>query len=529
MSAEAPCVLRARSIGRSFPGVRALDDVGLCLRAGEIHALMGQNGAGKSTLIKVLTGVHRRDGGTIRFQGRDFHPTSPGDAQREGISTIYQELNLVPTLTVAENLFLGRAPRRWFGIDWKTMRRKAREVLASFDLDIDVDQPLGVMSTAVQQLVSIARAVDIDARLLIMDEPTSSLDTHETEVLFGVIDRLKAQGLGIIFVTHFLDQVYRVSDRITVLRNGTLVGTYEAAALSRLELVAHMLGHTPEEPRNGASGAEQGAVVLDARALGRRGLEPFDLTVHAGEVVGFAGLLGSGRTEAARLLFGADDADTGTINGNPPRGPRHAIAQGIALTPEDRKVDGIIPDLSVRENIALVVQRRLGVVISHAEQTRIAQRFVDSLKIKTPSVEQPVRLLSGGNQQKVILARWLAANPRLLILDEPTRGIDIGAKDEIEALIRQLSADGLSVVFISAALEEVTRLCRRIVVFRDRKQVAELQGADVPEVMAVIAGRSDEEREEAREPVPGASMVPEVPEGSGAPGTTGAGESGGPP
>jgi simple sugar transport system ATP-binding protein len=518
-------LLSARGIEKRFPGVHALAGVDFEVRAGEVHALMGQNGAGKSTLIKVLTGVHRRDAGTIRFQGREIHPASPGDAQRLGISTIYQEINLVPTLSVAENLFLGRAPRRWFGIDWKTMRAKARAVLAGFDLDIDVEQPLGVMSTAVQQLVSIARAVDIDARLLIMDEPTSSLDAHEAEVLFGVIERLKARGLGVIFVTHFLDQVYRVSDRITVLRNGALVGTYEAPALSRLALVAHMLGHTPEEPRAGAHEAGRGAVVLEARGLGRRGLAPFDLTVHAGEVVGFAGLLGSGRTEAARLLFGADHADTGTINGAPPRGPRHAIAHGIALTPEDRKVEGIIPDLSVRENIALVVQRTLGVVISRAEQARIAQGFVDSLKIKTPSVEQPVRLLSGGNQQKVILARWLAARPRLLILDEPTRGIDVGAKDEIEALIRALAADGLSVVFISAALEEVTRLCRRVAVFRDRKQIAELQGATVPEVMAVIAGRSDDERAQAHAPVPGAPLVPEAPDEARA---TGAGESGGP-
>jgi simple sugar transport system ATP-binding protein len=451
---------------------------------------MGQNGAGKSTLIKILTGVYPRDGGTITFEGRDFRPTSPGDAQRQGISTIYQELNLIPTLTVAENLFLGRAPRRWFGIDWRAMRRKAQEILATFDVRVDVDQPLGTMSAAVQQLVAIVRAVQTEARLIIMDEPTSSLDSHETEVLLGIIKRLKERGLGIIFVTHFLEQVYQVSDRITVLRNGALVGTYEASKLSRLELVSQMLGKVPEElePALHPHPESQGPAVVTAQGLTRRGIEPFDLTVHQGEVVGFAGLLGSGRTEAARLIFGADHPSAGTVNGALPRSPRQAINQGMAFLPEERKVDGIIPDLSVRENIALVVQRKLGFTISRAQQEKIAQEFVTRLGIKTPSVEQPVRLLSGGNQQKVILARWLAYEPRFLILDEPTRGIDVGAKGEIERLIHQLAQKGLSVLFISAALEEVLRLSHRIAVFRDRKKVGELSRTTLPEVMKMIAG-----------------------------------------
>jgi monosaccharide-transporting ATPase len=483
-------LLVARGVEKRFPGVHALAGVDLEVRAGEVHSLMGQNGAGKSTLIKILTGVYARDGGTITFEGRDFRPTSPGDAQRQGISTIYQELSLVPTLTVAENLFLGRAPRRWFGIDWGAMRRKAAEILATFDLKIDVDQPLGTMSAAVQQLVAIARAVQTEARLIIMDEPTSSLDSHETEVLLGIIGRLKARGLGIIFVTHFLEQVYQVSDRITVLRNGSLVGTYEASKLSRLELVSHMLGKVPEEVEPVLHGQpeSQRPVVVDARRLERRGVEPFDLTIHEGEVVGFAGLLGSGRTEAARLLFGADHARSGTVNGTVPRSPRHAIEQGMAFCPEERKADGIIPDLSVRENIALVVQRKLGFILSHEQQTKLAQEFVTKLSIKTPSVEQPVRLLSGGNQQKVILARWLAYQPRLLIVDEPTRGIDVGAKGEIERLIHQLSQKGLAVLFISAALEEVLRISRRIAVFRDRKKVGELSSTTLPEVMKMIAG-----------------------------------------
>ncbi len=483
-------LLVVRGVEKRFPGVHALAGVDLDVRAGEVHALMGQNGAGKSTLIKILTGVYPRDGGTITFEGKDFRPTSPGDAQRKGMSTIYQELNLIPTLTVAENLFLGRAPRRWFGIDWRAMRRKAEEILATFDVRVNVDQPLGTMSAAVQQLVAIARAVQTEARLIIMDEPTSSLDSHETEVLLGIISRLKARGLGIIFVTHFLDQVYQVSDRITVLRNGALVGTYEASKLTRLELVSQMLGKVPEEmePALHPHPESQGPAVVTAQGLTRRGIEPFDLTVHQGEVVGFAGLLGSGRTEAARMIFGADHPTAGTVNGTLPRSPRQAIDQGMAFLPEERKVDGIIPDLSVRENIALVVQRKLGFTISQAQQEKIAQEFVTKLGIKTPNVEQPVRLLSGGNQQKVILARWLAYEPRFLILDEPTRGIDVGAKGEIERLIHQLAQKGLSVLFISAALEEVLRLSHRIAVFRDRKKVGELSRTTLPEVMKMIAG-----------------------------------------
>jgi simple sugar transport system ATP-binding protein len=443
-------LLAARGIEKRFPGVHALSGVDLEVRAGEVHSLMGQNGAGKSTLIKILTGVYSRDGGTLTFEGRDFRPTSPGDAQRKGISTIYQEVNLIPTLTVAENLFLGRIPRRWFGVDWKTMRRKAEEVLAQFDLKVDVTQILGTMSTAVQQLVSIARAVQTDARLIIMDEPTSSLDTHETDVL--------------------------------------LEGTYDAAKLPRLEMVSLMLGKTPEEPVAQALAEVQPTTSLSAQGLSRRGYPSFDLSLRAGEVVGFAGLLGSGRTEAARLLFGADRSRSGTVNGTTLRTPRQAIAQGMAFSPEDRKAEGIIPELSVRENIALVVQQRLGFFISLEEQSRIANEFVKMLSIKTPSVEQPVRLLSGGNQQKVILARWLAFNPRVLILDEPTRGIDVGAKSEIERLIREFSQKGMSVLFISAALEEVLRLSHRIAVFRDRKKVGELSQTTLPEVMKQIAG-----------------------------------------
>jgi simple sugar transport system ATP-binding protein len=497
-------LLSMHAIDKRFPGVHALDRVDFDVRTGEVHGLMGQNGAGKSTLIKVLTGVHPRDGGTITFEGRPFRAASPADAQRKGISTVYQEINLVPSLSVAENLFLGREERRWWGINWRQQRRRAKALLGGFGLDIDVEETLGSYPVAIQQMVAIARAVDTRCRLLILDEPTSSLDARETELLFDLIRRLKGRGLGIVFVTHFLDQVFQISDRITVLRNGLRVGTFEAAKLPKLELVGHMLGRTPQEAA--ALEAERAAAeapgaerepLLSARAVGRRNaIEPFDLQVRPGQVLGLAGLLGSGRTEAARLLFGADRADTGSISVAGKRvrlrTPRHAIAHGLALCPEDRKTDGVFDDLSVRENIALVVQRTLSSLglVSRAAHARIAERFVRQLDIATPDLERPVKYLSGGNQQKVILARWLAGNPALLILDEPTRGIDVGAKAEIEKLIEQLARRGMAIVFISTELEEVVRRSQRVAVLRDRRKVAELTGDDINEarIMTIIAG-----------------------------------------
>ena len=496
------------SISKRFPGVHALDNVDFDVRAGEVHAIMGQNGAGKSTLIKVLTGVHPRDGGTIEFEGRAFHAGSPAEAQKKGVSAVYQEVNLVPTLSVAENLFLGRLPRRWYGVDWNGFRFRAEELLERFDLDIDVREPLGAYPVAIQQMVAIARAVDIDARLIILDEPTSSLDAHETDVLFETMLRLKQRGLGIIFVTHFIDQVYRVSDCITVLRNGRRVGTFDSAELPRVELVAHMLGKPIEDVSSGAAGRAAAAAaetptqtLLSARRLGRRGaIEPLDLDIFGGEVVGLAGLLGSGRTETARLLFGADSADCGTIEmgGKPARlgTPRASIAVGIALCPEDRKSDGVFPEMSVRANIALAAQRtlsRLGIV-SRRAQDRIADQFVRKLDIATPDLDRPVKFLSGGNQQKVILARWLACNPLLLILDEPTRGIDVGAKVEVERLVEQLAKTGMAIIFISSELEEVVRRSHRVLVLRDRKVVGELTGEQISEqrIMHTIAGHLDE-------------------------------------
>jgi simple sugar transport system ATP-binding protein len=490
--AQAECVLQARGIRREFPGVRALDDVELCLRAGEIHGLMGQNGAGKSTLIKVLTGVCAPDAGTIELDGQPIRPASPLHAQQLGISTVYQEVNLCPNLTVAENIFAGRYPRHaWWrggGIDWGAVNRNARRVLAALQLDIDVTRLLSAYPVAIQQMVAIARATNVSARVLILDEPTSSLDAEEVRQLFAVLDRLRRQGMAILFVTHFLDQVYAISDRITVLRNGSLVGEYRASELSREALITAMVGReiAPATAVTGASRpAEQAASapVLQAQGIARKGrVQPTDVELLRGEILGIAGLLGSGRTELARLLFGLDSADSGHIFVEGQRttlgSPADAVAHGLALCPEERKTDGLIADLSVRENVVLALQARSGLVpyLSLEAQQAMAERFVAALGIKTASIETPVGQLSGGNQQKVLLARWLATQPRLLILDEPTRGIDVAAKQEIMNEIVALARGGMAVMFISAEIEEVVRLSDRIVVMRDRRKAGELAG-----------------------------------------------------
>jgi simple sugar transport system ATP-binding protein len=493
-------LLQLSGITKSFPGVKALAGVNFTVRRGEIHALMGENGAGKSTLIKVLTGVHQRDGGEALLEGRAIAARSPEEAQRLGISTVYQEVNLVPYLSVAENISLGRQPTRFGLVDWKQIHERAGRALARLGIEVDVSETLANCSIAIQQLVAIARALDISARLLILDEPTSSLDEKEVEQLFGVMRKLKAGGLGVVFVTHFLDQVYAVSDRITVLRNGQFVGEYEAAQLPRLDLISRMMGKEVSEldlrPPSTAADAGQRKPLLQLRQLGRRGaVQPIDLDVASGEIVGLAGLLGSGRTETARLIFGADHADSGTmqLDGTEirPRSPRDAIGLKFGFCPEDRKVAGIIPNLSVRENIVLALQANQGWMryVSRARQVELADKFITALNIKTPNREQPVRLLSGGNQQKVILARWLASQPRLLILDEPTRGIDVGAKSEIEKLMVKLTGDGLAILFISSDLEEVVRNSHRVVVLRDRRKVAELSGGEISEagIMHAIA------------------------------------------
>lgn len=487
---QAECVLRAEGICRAFPGVRALDDVRLCLRGGEIHALMGQNGAGKSTLIKILTGVHAPDAGTIELDGRRIQPASTLDAQQLGISTVYQEVNLCPNLTVAENIFAGRYPRRpWWrggGIDWAEVNGGAKRVLSALHLDIDVTRLLSAYPVAIQQMVAIARATSISARVLILDEPTSSLDADEVKELFAVLDRLRRHGMAILFITHFLDQVYAICDRITVLRNGCFVGEYRTRELSRDELITAMVGRQIAAAGAPIATRESGAnavPVLQASALGRRGkVQPTDLALKAGEIVGLAGLLGSGRTELARLLFGLDAPDGGDITVNAERvslkSPADAVAQGLALCPEERKTEGLIADLSVRENIVLALQARTGLLpcLSLREQQALAERFVAALGIKAADIETPVGQLSGGNQQKVLLARWLATEPRLLILDEPTRGIDVAAKQEIMSEIVALARRGMAVMFISAEMEEVVRVADRVVVMRDRRKAGELPG-----------------------------------------------------
>ena len=504
MSEANDFILTMESISKAFPGVQALDNVDFDLRRGEIHCLVGENGAGKSTLIKVLTGVDRPEAGKITLVGVEIHTRSPLHAQSLGISTVYQEINLCPNLTVAENILIGREPHKWGRIDWAKMNVEAAEILRRYlDIDLDVTKPLGTYTVAIQQMVAIARALEItSAKILILDEPTSSLDATETQQLFKVMRKLKEDGVGIIFITHFIDQVYEISDRITVLRNGKLVGTFETASIPRVELIAKMIGRSLADLDEMSSIKLESSkhiaedAVLKAKGLGREGaINPFDLELHAGEVVGLAGLLGSGRTETAGLLFGTDKPDTGTIEfKNEPvadHSPLDSIKRGIALCPEDRKAEGIVDDLTVRENIVLAMQANRG-WFNHLrlqEQYEIADKFIEMLSIATPSPDQPVKNLSGGNQQKVILARWLATNPQVLILDEPTRGIDVGTKAEIQKLVLELADEGKACVFISSELEEVLRTCHRVAVLREREKVAEFTGeVDEQKIMQAIAG-----------------------------------------
>ena len=459
--ADSPPLLQMRGVRKVFPGVRALDGVSI-------------------------------------------DPRTPAEAQNLGISTVYQEVNLVPTLSVAENLFLGRLPKKLgVAVGWGEVRRRSRAALARLELkDVDVTRPLGSYSIAIQQMVAIARALDVSAKLLILDEPTSSLDAGEVARLFDVMRRLRDQGLGIVFVTHFLEQVYAITDRITVLRNGTLVGEYETKQLPRAELIGKMMGRELEAFETAGRGGGAGSApakrtLVRLKGFGRRGaIKPFDLEIREGEVVGLAGLLGSGRTEIARLLFGADRADAGTAlvddRSTSLASPRAAIACGFAFLPEDRKTQGIIPELSVRENIILALQASKGwlAALPRRKQDELADHYVKALGISTPHAEQSIRNLSGGNQQKALIARWLAANPRLLILDEPTRGIDVGAKAEIQKLILDLCARGMAVLFISSELEETVRCSDRVAVLRDREKIAELEGEQISEqsILRTIAG-----------------------------------------
>lgn len=497
-------LLSMKNINMTFPGVKALQNVDFTLRAGEIHALMGENGAGKSTLIKVLTGVHTRDSGEIYLDGKKINNRSPEEAQMNGISTVFQEVNLCTNISVAENIFAGHEPRsKFFTVDWKKMNAKAREILAWVGLeDIDVTRSLGEYSVAIQQMVAIARAVNFNCKVLILDEPTSSLDDQEVENLFNVMRQLRADGKGIIFVTHFLEQVYAVCDKITVLRNGELEGEFTTADLPRLKLVQTMLGHEVAEldtlhSNNAVEERTDVPIILKAVGLTHEGtIKPFDVEIKKGEVVGLTGLLGSGRSEMVRTLYGADKPDAGTLTFNgkelKAKSPLDSIKSGMAYLPEDRKAESIIADLSIRENMMIALQAKTGVfkLLPMAKQIELTNKYIKALSIKTPSPETLIKQLSGGNQQKVIIGRWLVTNPDFLILDEPTRGIDVGTKTEIQKLVIKLAEQGMTVVFISSEIEEMLRTVNKLCVLRDGAKVGELMNNNLTQddVMKAIAG-----------------------------------------
>src|ERR1700736_3630072 len=504
-SPSASPLLSMRGIDKRFNGVPALSEASLEVDRSEIHALIGQNGAGKSTMIKVLTGYYSKDAGEILFDSAPFHADSPKSAQRCGISTIYQEINLVSYRSVTENICLGRERKRFGFLDWRHMHREAEEILAGFDIHIDVRQPLSRYSTAVQQMVAIARAVSFQAKLVIMDEPTSSLADHEVAVLFGVIRHLKDSGVSVLFVSHKLNELYAVCERVTVMRDGRTVLVASLTEVSKLKLVTTMIGRELESPAAEQTGFHE---IADARrkqkdkpllevenlAVGRR-VSDVSFNVHPGEIVGLAGLLGSGRTESLRTVFGADQPDSGQMHyrGTPfaPRSPADAIEAGIGFCSEDRKLEGIVPDMSVQENLTLALLPRLARVgiLNEEEQRKVAKAFIGRLRIKCAGLDQRIRELSGGNQQKVLLARWLCMNPKFLILDDPTRGIDVGAKEEIQALVGQLASEGLGVLMISSEIEEIVEGSDRVFVMREGRTVAELEGAAITEgaIMAAMA------------------------------------------
>ncbi|MDN5786461.1 sugar ABC transporter ATP-binding protein [Pseudorhodobacter sp.] len=495
-------LLSMQNISKHFGGTPALTEASLTVDAGEVHALIGQNGAGKSTLIKILTGYYTKDSGRTRYQGDDFTPASPKAAQAAGISTIYQEVNLVPMLSVTENICLGREQRRFGLLDWHAMQVEATQLLARFGIAIDMTRPVGSYSTATQQMIAIARAIGFSARLVIMDEPTSSLDERETEVLFQVIRGLKSDGVSVIFVSHRLDELYAVCDRVTIMRDGRTVKTGSMAEVDKLELVSTMLGRDVARSAGrttgfGAPAHAAGAVVLSVQGLSNgHSVKTVSLDVRQGEIAGLAGLLGSGRTETARMIFGIDPATAGkmTIAGaaHRPRQPADAIAAGLGFCTEDRKVEGIVPDMSVADNMMLALMPALSRsgIVDEARQREIVAGFIQKLGIKCTGPGQKIRELSGGNQQKVLLARWLAMSPRLLILDEPTRGIDVGAKDEIQRLIRELADQGLAVLMISSELEEVIEGADSVFVLRDGHSVVHLTAEQRSE-SAVLAAMAE--------------------------------------
>ena len=486
-----------------FGADAVLDGVDFRLIPGEVHSLMGENGAGKSTVVKAITGALRLSEGELRLDGEVVHFDSPHDAQEAGIGAVYQEIDLLPNISVAENIALGREPRRFGVIDWPEMRQRAQTVLAELGLDIDPASILGRHSLAVQQLVAIARAISIDVRVLILDEPTSSLDLDECAELFRVIRDLKQRGVAILFVSHFLDQVYEICDRVTVLRDGRLVGEYLTEELLRIDLVQAMLGRSAASLRTRRSlhVAEEGKrPYLSARGVTvGSGVNKADVDMMEGEVLGVAGLLGSGRTELARAITGIDKVEAGVIRVQGREesfaGPRAAISLGVVYSSENRRTEGIVSELSVLENITLALQAERGILrrLSRSQKRELAHSWVDAFDIRPPDIDRPAGTLSGGNQQKVLLARLLALSPRALILDEPTRGIDVGAKVEVQNLVGELADNGLSVMFISAELEEVLRVGNRVVIVSDGRIVDTLPSDELTaDALMALVARPDE-------------------------------------
>ena len=483
-------------IRKQFPGVLALDDVDLTVRAGEVHVILGENGAGKSTLMKILSGAHGRDAGRIFLDGREVEIDGPRRARELGVAIIYQELSLAPTLSAAENVFLGREPRRLPGlVDRASMEEAARAILDGLGARFDVRRPVRDLSLAERQLVEIARALSLDARILVMDEPTSALTDREAQALFDTMRRMTARGVAIIYISHRLQEIYDIGDRVTVLRDGRRVATLDVAGSNRRELVRLMANREVDELVTRRP-SPRGGELLRVEGLSRaEELRDVGFALHEGEVVGFAGLLGSGRTAVARALFGLDPVDAGRLF---VRGrqlsigsPRDAIRAGIGLVTEDRKRQGLVLSLSVRENISLPLLEslsRFGGVDAPRER-EMASRYAADLRIRTPSIEQATLTLSGGNQQKVVLAKWLACQVDVLILDEPTRGIDVGAKQEIYALMERLSAEGVGIVLISSELPEIVGLCDRVLVMRGGAVVGTFErGVSQEEILSCAVG-----------------------------------------
>ena len=497
-------LVEIKDVSKHFPGVKALDHVSLSIRRGEVHALSGENGAGKSTLIKILTGVYTYDEGSIIFDGSPVAFKSTNESQKAGIGSVYQELNMIPYLSVAENIYIGDYPMGKTGIDWKELYENAQKQLDSLNIDVDAKKQLNELSTAQQQMVSIVRAVSRDCKLIILDEPTSSLDTKEVKTLFSLVRQLKEKGVAFIFVTHRMEEIYQICDRITVLKDGQFIGTYQAEDLNQYQLVTLMVGReiTQQRKQTYFSPEKDQNYVVEVRNLAKKPkVKDVSFGISRGEIVGLAGLLGSGRTEVAEMLFGSEMPDAGEIlyQGILQKNisPTKAVRAGLAFCTENRRLDGIVPNMSVKNNIVLACMKqisRLGFVISR-KRLALVNRYIEELRIKTPTPEQRIRNLSGGNQQKALLARWMATNPKLIILDEPTRGIDVGAKQEVERLVQQIASQGIGVLLISSEIPELVRNCDRVIVLREGEQVGELAGAQISEkaIMQIIAQNYEQE------------------------------------